>query len=113
MKGDQQPTGTGCREALHTVYHYLDGELTPERREAIAHHLDECPPCVGAYDFEAELRKLIANHCHDQVPDELRDRIARAIDHEHQAAHASAAASPGAHGAAGAAAEPAGEGDGG
>lgn len=88
MKGeDDQPT-TGCADALHRVYHYLDGELTPESRAAIARHLDECPPCGGAFDFEVELRKLIANRCHDQVPDELRVRIAQAIDHEHNVAKA-------------------------
>ena len=28
---------------------------------------------------------MIASRCHDQVPEELRDRIAKAIDHEHKA----------------------------
>ena len=31
--------GGDCQEALHTLYHYLDGELTPERRQAIPQHL--------------------------------------------------------------------------
>ena len=33
-----------CQEAIHTLYHYLDGELTEYRRVEIRHHLDECPP---------------------------------------------------------------------
>jgi|BarGraNGADG00212_1021973.scaffolds.fasta_scaffold70993_2 mycothiol system anti-sigma-R factor len=96
MKGEKDQADLGCREALHRVYHFLDGELTPERRDAIAHHLDECPPCGGAYGFESELRKVIANRCHDQVPDELRDRIAAALDHETEASGSTGSSGPGA-----------------
>ena len=71
-----------CSEAIHEIYHYLDGELTEEKRKIIAHHLDLCPPCAHGYDFEAELRRLIARKCRDDVPADLRSRIARAIGHE-------------------------------
>ena len=68
-----------CEDAVHQLYLYLDGELTPERRELIKHHLDGCPPCFEAYDFEAELRIVIAHKCREQVPDHLRVRVARAL----------------------------------
>ena len=68
-----------CEEALHEIWGYLDGELTDEKRKAIKHHLDECPPCVDAQDFEAELRKVIAQKCRDEVPESLRNRIAEAL----------------------------------
>jgi mycothiol system anti-sigma-R factor len=71
-----------CADAVHRLYHYLDGELTVEKRAAIQHHLDACLPCLEAFDFEAELRQVIAMRCRDQVPDELRQRIADAIRHE-------------------------------
>ena len=85
MTGEKDDTDVDCREALHRVYHFLDGELTPERRDQIAHHLDRCSPCLDAFGFETEIRRLVANRCRDLVPDELRTRIAAAIDHEHQA----------------------------
>jgi len=68
-----------CREALDTLYHFLDGELTVERREAIQLHLDRCSPCLEAFDFEAELKVLVARRCRDQVPDSLRTRVAEAL----------------------------------
>jgi mycothiol system anti-sigma-R factor len=68
-----------CQEVIHTLYHFLDGELTVERRLEIQHHLDDCSPCLEAFDFEAELRILIARSCRDQVPDKLRRRIAEAL----------------------------------
>jgi mycothiol system anti-sigma-R factor len=73
---------TNCDEAVHQLYHFLDGELTEERRKQIAEHLAYCAPCGGAAEFEAELRQVIANHCKDHVPESLIRRIAEAIDEE-------------------------------
>ncbi|HXQ59630.1 MAG TPA: mycothiol system anti-sigma-R factor [Acidimicrobiales bacterium] len=76
--------GTGesdvdCNETIERLYHYLDGELTDERRQEIKHHLDDCPPCLDAFDFESELRQVIADRCKDRVPDALRERIRLAL----------------------------------
>ena len=70
---------TDCNDAVHALYHFLDGELTTEKRVAIERHLNDCPPCFEAFDFEAELRQVIAQKCREQVPDSLRLRIAEAI----------------------------------
>ena len=86
--GESEPPAgfVGCDETIEKLYVYLDGELTEQRRIEIARHLDLCGPCVGAYGFEAELRKLIASRCHDHVPDALRSRVAEAIRREHTTA---------------------------
>ncbi len=73
----------GCDETIERLYFYLDGELTEVRRQEIALHLDLCGPCVGAYGFESELRKVIANRCRDRVPDALVARVADALREEH------------------------------
>ena len=75
-----------CEETVHRLYHYLDGELTDERRLAIRAHLDRCAPCVAALGFETELRRVISDRCKDRVPESLVVRIADAIDHERSAA---------------------------
>ena len=77
----------GCDETIERLYSYLDGELTEQRRLEITRHLDLCGPCVGAYGFEAELRRVIANRCKDHVPDALVKRVADALTAEgsHQA----------------------------
>jgi mycothiol system anti-sigma-R factor len=76
----------GCEEALEALYVFLDGELTDARRIEIRHHLDDCSPCLEAFDFEAELRLVIRQRCRDQVPESLRqrlaDRLAAAVDAE-------------------------------
>jgi len=71
-----------CDDALHELYGYLDGELTVERRGNIQRHLDECPPCYEAFDFEAELRVVIARKCTEEVPASLKQRIADALEKE-------------------------------
>jgi mycothiol system anti-sigma-R factor len=71
-----------CEEAVHELYVYLDGELTEERREEIRVHLDWCGPCGGAAEFEAELRRVIANRCKDRVPESLIERVAAALEAE-------------------------------
>jgi len=72
-------SGFDCNDTIERLYHYLDGELTDERRLEIKHHLDECSPCLDAFDFEAELRSVIANRCKDHVPDALRQRVYDAL----------------------------------
>jgi mycothiol system anti-sigma-R factor len=71
-----------CNDTLRELYSFLDGELTDEAREYIRHHLDDCSPCLAAFDFQAELRQVVRNRCCDQVPSSLRDRIAEAIEAE-------------------------------
>lgn len=68
-----------CDDAAERIYYYLDGELTVWKREAIARHLDDCPPCARGYDFEIELREVIASKCCEEAPYALRVRIAREL----------------------------------
>ena len=74
--------GRDCDDAQHELYGYLDGELTVERRQIIQQHLDDCPPCGDSFEFEAELRIVIARKCTEHVPDALKQRIADALDKE-------------------------------
>ena len=71
-----------CNETLKELYGFLDGQLSDDDREHIRQHLDDCSPCLEAFDFEAELRIVVRNRCTDQVPDALRARIAKAIELE-------------------------------
>lgn len=82
-KGGRGPeVEADCGEAVQQLYTYLDGELTEEIRLTIQVHLDNCPPCLDMFDFETELRRVIADRCKDRVPDQLRIRVAEAIARE-------------------------------
>lgn len=41
-----------CRDVIQQLWDYLDGELPPERLEAITEHLAECARCYPQYQFE-------------------------------------------------------------
>ena len=69
-----------CQQALSELYHFLDGQLTVERRTTIQTHIDLCSPCLRAFSFERELRIVIAQKCTEEVPESLRLRIAEAIE---------------------------------
>jgi mycothiol system anti-sigma-R factor len=71
--------GMDCTETHLRVYEYLDGELTVWKRLAITRHLDECPPCGEAFTFEVDLRRVVVSKCAEDVPAELKERIARAL----------------------------------
>ncbi len=71
-----------CQDALHELYTYIDGELTDGKREVITQHLNACGECFEAFDFQAELRQVVAHKCRDEVPEGLKDRIAHLIEGE-------------------------------
>ena len=83
------PLGTGaesamglspdCTGALESLHPYLDSTLRADRRMLIAGHLNICPPCFNAYNYEAGLRGVVAAKCRDQVPETLRNKIREAI----------------------------------
>lgn len=64
-----------CNDAIQELYTFLDGELTEDRRNSIRGHLDDCHPCLEAFDFEAELRMVVSHHCRETVPEALKARI--------------------------------------
>lgn len=68
-----------CGAALRELYHFLHGELNEDLRVTIRVHLDGCSSCLEVYDFEAELRAVVAERCRDEVPEQLRRRIAGLI----------------------------------
>ena len=65
-----------CREALDRAYMVLDGEGSPEEREQIKQHLEECQPCLERHGLDEELKRIMARLRGAQpCPEELKQRI--------------------------------------
>jgi len=77
---DDAVTEHRCDDAIAQIQAFLDGELDEDTVTRIERHLQECSPCLEAYDFEAELRKVIAARLRDDVPGDLRTRITAVLD---------------------------------
>jgi mycothiol system anti-sigma-R factor len=71
---------TDCNETLRELQLFLDGELPEEQHEHVIGHLHECIECFHAYDFQAELKQIIAAKCgSEDVPPGLLDRIKQSL----------------------------------
>jgi mycothiol system anti-sigma-R factor len=68
-----------CEKASYRMHHYLDGELAVWRRWKIRRHINRCPPCADGFVYEVEFRQFIATRCRDEMPSDLRRRIAGAL----------------------------------
>lgn len=70
-----------CSATLKELDVFLDDELSPEARNTISHHLDACPDCLSAFDFQAELKQVIGEKCrNDEMPADLLSRIEKCFN---------------------------------
>lgn len=71
---------TDCKQTLHDLEAYLDGELSPEDTAHVLGHIDECLECFHAFDFQAEVKQIIASKCrNDVMPAELLAQLRLAL----------------------------------
>jgi len=65
-----------CNETSRELEAFLDEELNSDAHHLIQQHLDSCLECLQAYDFEAELREVIAIKCREtEVPPGLLEKV--------------------------------------
>ena len=74
-----------CNETLRDLQLFLDGELPAEEYEHVLGHLDECLDCYQTFDFQAELKQIIAKKCRtEKMPPGLIERIRACLESEPQ-----------------------------
>jgi anti-sigma factor (TIGR02949 family) len=67
-----------CDKTLRELQLFLDGELPPDEYQHVLGHLDDCLECYQAFDFQAELKRVIAAKCRTEpMPPDLLERIQR------------------------------------
>lgn len=62
-------TEGNCTETLAELERFLDKELPPERVSAVMAHLGRCVDCQGAFEFHAELTRVVRIHAQDDTLD--------------------------------------------
>ena len=69
-----------CDAVMRQLWDYMDGELTPERQNAIRAHLVVCKRCYPQYDFENAFQQAIrASRPSHSRPDALKSRVLGAL----------------------------------
>lgn len=71
--------GEHCRDVLHDLQAYLDGECDRDLESAVRAHLGDCPECLDRADFEREVRMLIAARCRSKAPPHLVQLVVERI----------------------------------
>lgn len=70
-----EPGNVDCDAALAALFGYLDGALSNPDRNTVGTHLDHCPPCHGAFDFQLGLRSVVQQRCQAELPTGFLDRL--------------------------------------
>lgn len=80
--GSDLPT-PNCNDTLKELQLFLDGELNDDERAHVLQHLDDCLECFHAYDFQAELKQIVAAKCgNDPMPGDLLARLQQVCNGE-------------------------------
>jgi mycothiol system anti-sigma-R factor len=69
-----------CAEAVKQLWDYLDGLVEESQRELVEEHLAFCRRCCGELEFAEELRGFLASHADDNLPPDVRARLAATLD---------------------------------
>jgi len=67
-----------CREVLELLLEYVNGELPPDRREHVRHHLECCPPCVTYIETYQVTIRLTRQLPSAPLPPQLLNRLQKA-----------------------------------
>jgi anti-sigma factor (TIGR02949 family) len=69
-----------CSDAVRQLWEYLEGDLADRDREKVDEHLGACLRCCGEAEFANELRRFLAAHADDDLPDDVRRRLLNSLD---------------------------------
>ncbi len=70
-----------CDDALTSLYLFLDEEMPEAETVRIRQHLADCPPCVGHFEFESRLKRVVRERLAEEVPPDVIDRFRAALRH--------------------------------
>ncbi|MEY4339425.1 MAG: anti-sigma factor [Actinomycetota bacterium] len=74
---------SNCEQTLRELQTYLDRALSDDVLLSVNAHLHQCPDCLQAYDFHAELRLVVRQKCStDELPADLVARIERCFNED-------------------------------
>ncbi|MGH3676682.1 MAG: mycothiol system anti-sigma-R factor [Mycobacterium sp.] len=74
--GPVDPEHPECAAVIAEVWALLDGECTPETRDKLRQHLEDCPGCLKHYGIEERVKQLIGTKCSgEKAPEGLRRRL--------------------------------------
>ncbi|HZR91997.1 MAG TPA: zf-HC2 domain-containing protein [Gaiellaceae bacterium] len=65
-----------CEKCEEMMQPFLDRVLSEAERAEAERHLEACPYCAKRYRFEESLRQFVRRACSEQMPPELKAKLA-------------------------------------
>jgi anti-sigma factor (TIGR02949 family) len=65
-----------CEQCEELLQPYLDRELSDAERAEAERHLDGCSYCRRRYRFEEELRRFVRQAAVEEMPPDLKQKLA-------------------------------------
>jgi mycothiol system anti-sigma-R factor len=65
-----------CEQCEEVLQPFLDRELSEAERAEAERHLDDCSYCRKRYKFEEKLRMYVRQACAEEMPPELKAKLA-------------------------------------
>ena len=70
---------TDCTEAVASVYPFIDGALSEPLLEAMHVHLNACPPCSKAVQFQVGLKGFVQQSLQHQADAEVPTGLSKRV----------------------------------
>ncbi len=64
-----------CKDSIHSLLEYVDGELSEAQAAELREHLRACPPCVDFLQSYKATPKLARRALVDEMPRELAGKL--------------------------------------
>lgn len=64
-----------CKESIHRLLDFLEGDLTPEEQAALREHFEGCSPCVEFLETYRATPKLCREHLVRKMPDQMAGKL--------------------------------------
>lgn len=64
-----------CKDSIHALLDFLDGDMSPEDERKLQEHLAECPPCVDFMRTYRSTPSLCKKALAARMPEELSMKL--------------------------------------
>ena len=64
-----------CKDSIHRLLDFLDGDLSPEEEQRLQEHLGGCPPCVDFVKSYRATPALCKRALAARMPEELAHKL--------------------------------------
>ena len=75
MQGKPKIVEIDCYEVRRELVNYMEGDLTPELRARVDHHLQDCKHCTAVYDGVRNVVRLLGSKDTIELPEGFSQRL--------------------------------------